>query len=78
MDGIRPKRTALSKVVGSQSQATGDIQQIPFYVAVLAGENGIGEVAKKQGIKTVYYADAETRSVLFGLWREDNIHVYGR
>ena len=62
----------------SQSQATDDIQQIQFDVAVLVGEKGIGDVAKKHGIETVYYADTETRSVLFGLWREDIIHVYGR
>jgi len=67
-----------TEVARSQSQATGDIQQIQFYVAVLVGENGIGDVAKKRGIETVYYADTETRSVLFGLWREDIIHVYGR
>lgn len=67
-----------TEVARSQGQATGDIQQIQFYVAVLVGENGIGDVAKKHGIETVYYADTETRSVLFGLWREDIIHVYGR
>lgn len=67
-----------AEVARSQSQATGDIQQIQFYVAVLVGENGIGDVAKKHGIETVYFADTETRSVLFGLWREDIIHVYGR
>ena len=67
-----------TEVARSQSQATGDIQQIQFYVAVIVGENGIGDVAKKHGIETVYYADIETRSVLFGLWREDIIHVYGR
>lgn len=67
-----------TEVARSRSQATGDIQQIQFYVSVLVGENGIGDVAKKHGIETVYYADTETRSVLFGLWREDIIHVYGR
>jgi len=65
-------------VARSQGQATGDIQQIQFYVTVLVGENGIGEVAKKHGIETVYYADDETRSVFFGLWSEEIIHVYGR
>ena len=62
----------------SQSQATDDIQHIQFDVAVLVGEKGIGDDAKKHGIETVYYADTETRSVLFGLWREDIIHVYVR
>ena len=62
----------------SQSQATDDIQHIQFDVAVLVGEKGIGDDAKKHGIETVYYAYTETRSVLFGLRREDIIHVYGR
>jgi hypothetical protein len=64
-------------VARSKSQATGDIKHIQFDVAVLVGEKGIGDVAKKHGIETVYYADTE-RSVLFGLWYEDIIHVHGR
>ena len=67
-----------TEVARSQGQATGDIQQIQFYVTILVGENGIGEVAKKHGIETIYYADDETRSVFFGLWSEEIIHVYGR
>jgi hypothetical protein len=67
-----------TEVAKSWSQARGEIEQIQFYVTVQVGENGIGDVAKKHGIETVYYADLETRSVLFGIWREDIIHVYGR
>jgi hypothetical protein len=67
-----------TEVARSQSQAKGEIEQIQFYVSVLVGENGIGDVAKKHGIETVYYADIEKRSVLFGIWQENIIHVYGR
>jgi hypothetical protein len=67
-----------TEVAKSWSQARGEIEQIQFYVTVQVGENGIGDVAKKHGIETVYYADQETRTVLFGIWREDIIHVYGR
>ena len=67
-----------TEVAKSNSQATGEIEQIQLYVTVQAGDNGIGEVAKRHGMETVYYADLETKSVLFGIWRKDIIHVYGR
>jgi hypothetical protein len=33
---------------------------------------------RKNGIETVYYADIEKLRVLFGIWQEDIVHVYGR
>ena len=38
--------------------------------------NAIGEIAKKHGLKTVYYADVERLSIL-GIWRHDEVIVYG-
>ena len=67
-----------TEVAKSRNRARGEIEQIQFSVTVQVGENGIGDVAKKHGIETGYYADLETKSVLFGIWREDIIHVYGR
>ncbi len=38
--------------------------------------NAIGEIAKKYGMKKVYYADLEILSVL-GIWKHDKIYIYG-
>jgi len=58
--------------------AKGDVNHIQFRLSVLWGTNGIGDVARKKGIETVYYADLEKVRVLFGIWQEDIVHVYGR
>lgn len=39
--------------------------------------NAIGDIARKNGLKTVYFADHESFSVLLGIWRYDRIIVYG-
>jgi hypothetical protein len=67
-----------TEVERSLQQANGDISHIQFRVAVVWGTNGIGDVARKNGIETVYYADIEKLRVLFGIWQEDIVHVYGR
>ncbi|HWR72053.1 MAG TPA: TRL domain-containing protein [Nitrospirota bacterium] len=40
------------------------------------GTNGIGEIAKKNGIRTIYYADIETFRILT-IWGWEKVHVYG-
>jgi hypothetical protein len=59
-------------------QGGGDIKHLQYIVSIEIGTNGIGDVAKKNGIETVYYADIEKRSFIFGIWRQQIIHVYGR
>ncbi len=62
-------------------RARGDINQLQYPLTVISvrvGKNGLGDVATKHGLKTVYYADIEKRSVLFGIWQQQIIHVYGR
>lgn len=38
--------------------------------------NAIGDIAKKQGMTQVYFADMEEFNIL-GIWRERRLHVYG-
>jgi hypothetical protein len=38
--------------------------------------NAIGEIAKRHGLKKVYYADIERLSIL-GIWRHDEVIVCG-
>lgn len=37
----------------------------------------IGDIAREHGMKTVYACDSRRQSVLFGLWRRDEVIVYG-
>ena len=37
----------------------------------------IGDIAKKHGLKEVYFADLETLSVL-SIWNQYTVHVYGQ
>jgi len=57
-------------------QGAGDVKEISYYVRVLWNCNGIGDVAKKHGFDTVYYADLETLSI-FSIWKQEWAHVYG-
>ena len=36
----------------------------------------IGDIAKKHGLKKVYFADIEVFSVL-GIWTHEKLHIYG-
>jgi hypothetical protein len=44
-------------------------------VSVIWDDNAIGEIARKSGLKKIYYSDLETRRVLF--WSRQIVHVYG-
>ncbi len=41
------------------------------------GNAAIGQVAKEQGMKEIYFADIETFSVL-RVWNRYTVHVYGK
>lgn len=38
--------------------------------------NAIGDIARKHGVNTVYFADQELYSIL-GVWTSSTIHIYG-
>ena len=38
--------------------------------------NAIGDIAERQGLQTVYYADMEIFSIL-GIWKDTKLHIYG-
>jgi len=46
-------------------------------VDVLSDSNAIGDIAKQNGIETVYFADLETMSILI-IWNQYTVHVYGQ
>jgi hypothetical protein len=47
-----------------------------YYVRFDWGSDGLGDVAKEQGLTRIHYADREILSVL-GIWRQSFAHVYG-
>ena len=56
-------------------QAKEPYSGLGFYAR--GGENGLGHIARKYGVREIYYADVETFSV-FGFWEETIVHLYGR
>lgn len=64
--------------LGDLRTSSGDIQHIQIRASVMWGSNGIGDIARKNGMGTVYFADREQRSIFFGLWQEEIVHIYGR
>ncbi len=66
----------------SMKEGIGRINQYEYPVtaglSIRLGKNGLGDVAKEHGIETIYYADLEKWSVLFGIWSMEKVHIYGR
>ena len=48
-----------------------------YGISATFDSNAIGDIARRNGLTTVYYADHERFSVLLGIWRYDRIIVYG-
>ncbi len=67
-----------TEILTANRQGRGDIKHIEYTVSIQVGTTGIGDVAKKYGMETVYYADIEKRSFVFGLWQQEIIHLYGK
>jgi hypothetical protein len=68
-----------NSVQTSKTSGQGDIRQIMIQgISVTWGDDSIGTIAREKGLTELYYADREILSVLFGLWSQEFIHVYGR
>ncbi len=65
-------------MLSDNQSGRGDIKHVQYLVSIEFGTNGIGDVAKKKGMETVYFADIEKRSYIFGIWQQQIIHLYGR
>jgi hypothetical protein len=60
------------------TEGAGDIKHIAIYMASVAWDSAaIGDIAKKQGLHELYFADLETFSVL-RVWNQYTVHVYGK
>ena len=45
-------------------------------LSFLWNSNAIGDIARKNGFETVYYADIEVLSILT-IWNQYTVHIYG-
>lgn len=67
----------MSQTPADGKNVHGDLKHIPFYVDILWDSNAIGDIAKQNGIETVYFADLETLRILI-FWNQYTVHVYGK
>lgn len=60
------------------SEKSGDIKHIALRMPIAAWDSAaIGDIAKKNGLTEIYFADVETFSILT-IWNEHTVHVYGK
>ena len=75
---IRPLDVNLDETQNIKDKGDGDIKQFSYsLVNVLWDSNAIGDIARRQGFETVYYADIETLRILL-IWNQYKVHVYGK
>jgi len=75
---ISPLDTNMDRTPAAAKTGAGNVKHLQYYVSVTWDSNGIGTIARENGIDTIYFADIETRSLFFGLWRQFTVHIYGR
>ncbi|MDA8099948.1 MAG: hypothetical protein M0042_10000 [Nitrospiraceae bacterium] len=80
---VEPLTTDMHATPMSSYEKKGTLQLITFppfagsYRLVAWGNAAIGEVAKKEGMSEIYFADVETFSIL-RVWNQYTVHVYGK
>jgi hypothetical protein len=72
-----PLDTNMSQTPADGKSLHGDLKHIHFFVDVLYDSSGIVDVAKQNGIETIYYIDLEILSIL-SIWNQYIVHVYGK
>ncbi len=77
VEPLNPNMKNRTEMMSDSGQ--GDIKQIALYgISVTWDDDSIGSIAREKGLKELYYADREILSVMFGIWKQETIHVYGR
>lgn len=74
----QPLTPDMQKTPVVATEKTGDIKHIQVGCWGVAWDSAaIGDVAKKNGLTEVYFADMETLSIL-RIWNQYTVHVYGK
>jgi hypothetical protein len=76
---VEPLNPNMHRTELAPGSGQSDIKQIALYgISVTWGDDSIGSIAREKGLTELYYADREILSVMFGIWKQETIHVYGR
>jgi hypothetical protein len=76
---VKPLNPDMHGTEMKPASGQGDIKQIAIQgISVTWGDDSIGNIAREEGLTELYYADREILSVMFGIWSQETIHVYGR
>lgn len=76
---VKPLNPNMHSTEMKPASGQGDIKQIAIQgISVTWDDDSIGSIARENGLKELYYADREILSVMFGIWKQETIHVYGR
>ena len=74
---VLPLDTNFDRTPVVERSASDDTKKLQYRgVRVEWGDEGIGAIARKNGLHTVYYADLETLNVL-GVWTQRWVRIYG-
>jgi hypothetical protein len=75
---MQPLTLDMHKTPVVPTSGEGDIKHIHFRVVEVAwGSNAIEDIARKKGLRELYFADLETLKIL-GIWNQYTVHVYGK
>ena len=80
---IQPLTLNMDRTPVAGAEKEGSLKLITFpplsgaYQLVAWDSAAIGDIARKQGMQEVYFADLETLSIL-RLWNQYTVHVYGK
>ena len=69
--------TILGDKVASGSSKRVEIPTTRIDVSAEWDSRAIGDIARKAGISTVYGCDGRRQSYVLGIWRKDEVIIYG-
>jgi hypothetical protein len=73
---VVPLDANFDRTLVQTGSARDDTKRFQYRVRVEWGDQAVGEIAQRNGIETVHYADLETLSVL-GVWSQRWVRIYG-
>jgi hypothetical protein len=81
-DTIQPlcvdaRGTALGTKSASGSSKRLEIPTTRIDLTAEWDSRAIGDIAREHGIRTVYGCDSRRQSILLGIWRRDEVIIYG-
>ena len=80
---VQPLTLDMHRTPVAAEERSGSLKLITFpplsgsYKLVAWDSAAIGDIAKKQGMQEIYFADLETFSIL-RIWNQYTVHVYGK